>query len=159
MRFASLLLVLLADVALGGRSLAQDATPAPGEFEIMPGVVAYDAVFAAGEEEPRTYRIRFDPGVTYPFEGIPSLDLLYVESGTATLRLDNQVTVNRPGATGENVAADFVFTITAGDYLVRAPFTTGEVRNDGQDPVVVSVASIPVSGAGMATPTAGTPAA
>ncbi len=159
MRMASLVLALLAAVVLGGRSLAQDATPAPGEFEIAPGVVAYDAVFAEGREDPTAYRLRLDPEVTYGFEAAPSLDLVYVQSGAATFRLDTATTVSRFGAGGEDMVADAEFKVAAGDYFVLAPFTTGEVRNDGEEPFVVSVAGIIPDGAGMATPAAGTPGA
>ena len=130
-----------------------------GGFEIAPGLTAYDAVFAEGQEVPTAYRLRLDPGVTYRFEAAPSLGLVYVQSGAAAFRVTTPTTVTRSGAAGENVAADTEFMVAAGDSFVLAPFTTGEVRNEGQEPLDLSIAGILPDGAGMATPVAGTPAA
>lgn len=162
MRRVFVLLSLLAISAFTGRALAQDATPAPQapeEFEIAPGVVAFDAVFAEGQEAPVTYRLRFDAGVTYAFTPAPSLDLVYVESGTLTLRLDTAITVTRSDGTSETVAPGTEVTVTQGDYFVFPPMITGEVRNDSPEAAVVSVAGIIPGSVEMATPSAGTPIA
>ncbi|MDQ3513167.1 MAG: hypothetical protein M3462_05795 [Chloroflexota bacterium] len=149
-------LVALSGLVPGAR--AHDATPPPGGFEIAPGVTA--ELLPTADDPPSLYRLRFAAGVTYPFEGDPSLVVAYVESGTLTFRCDAPVTVARVDATGtpgEPVAAGTEFTVTAGGYFVLPPFVSGEVRNDGSESGAMSVAGI-IPGE-IATPTAGTPAA
>ena len=145
--------LLVAAGAAGIRSgFAQEGSP-PAELEIAPGVVAYDAVFAEGEEAPVAYKLRIDPGITYDFAPAPTLDLAYVEAGKVTLRLDTATTVQRAGEEGEPVPAGTEVAVEQGDYMVVAPLTTGQIRNDGDEPAVFSIASIRVAGV-AATPAA-----
>lgn len=136
---------------------AQDATPPPEGFEITPGVTA--EIVPPVEDPPSLYRLQFAPDVTYAFTDDPTLGVVYVESGTLTLRLDTAVTVAQVGATdeeGESIAAGAEFTVTAGDYLALPPFTSGEVNNEGPEVGTIVVAGfIPE---GSAAPVSATPA-
>jgi quercetin dioxygenase-like cupin family protein len=139
---------------------AQEGTPPPGGFEIAPGVTAEElAPGPAGSDQPALYRLTFAPGVTFSADATPEISLGYLESGELTFTVDAPVTVTRAGATdapGESVAANTEFTVQAGDYFVFPPQSSGEVRNDGQDPASLMIASIIPAGGG-ATPSA-TPA-
>lgn len=135
---------------------AQDATPPPGGFEIAPGVTA--EILPTLQDPPSLYRIQFAPGVTYEVAASSSLEVIYFESGSLTLRLDAPVTVgnlNAIDAVGENYAADTEFTVTAGDYFALPPGVGGELRNEGDEPAVVSAAGLVPEGVGM--PADGTP--
>lgn len=135
---------------------AQDATPPPGGFEIAPGVTA--EILPTSEDPPSLYRLQFAPGVTYEIVASPSLEVAYLEAGTLTLSIDTPVTVGNLGATdaaGENIAADTEFTVSAGDYFALPPGAGGELRNDGAETAVVSVAGLVPDG--MAMPAEGTP--
>jgi hypothetical protein len=109
-------------------------------------------VFPAGEETPVAYKLRIAPGTAYDFTPAPTLDLIFVEAGEATLRMDTATTVQRAGEAGEPVPAGIEATVHAGDYFVLAPLTTGQVRNDGAAPAVFSVASIRATEGAAATP-------
>lgn len=135
---------------------AQDATPPPGGFEIAPGVTA--EILPTSEDPPSLYRLQFAPGVTYEIVPSPALEVAYLEAGALTLRLDAPVTVGSLGATdaaGENIAADTEFTFSEGDYFVLPPSVGGELRNDGSEPAVISVAGLVPEG--MMMPSEGTP--
>jgi hypothetical protein len=152
------LLTLLGVTAQGRLADAQEAgTPPAGpmEFEIAPGVTAIALAFIPGQESPAVYQLRLDPGVTYAFQGVPDLELAYIESGTLTLTLDKLVTVTRSEAAdqpGEAVEAGTEFSVSAGDYFVLPLMGGGELRNDGSEPALMTVASI-VPSQPMATPT------
>ena len=155
---AIVLLSLIVAGRIGPLAAAQHGTPPAGGFEIAPGVVA--APLPVPENPPALYRLRFAPGVTYPFAGDPTLGVVHVESGALALRVDAAVTVGRLAASeaaGKNVPAGTEFAVAAGDYFVLAPFAAGEVRNDGPDEASVAVAGFVPEG--MATPAAATPAA
>jgi hypothetical protein len=147
---AVMVLGLIASVGLISGASAQDASPPaggppPGVFEIAPGVTADAAVFAEGRQDPSLYRLTFAPGVMYPIAESPALELAYVESGALAMTLSVPVTIGEvgsPGVAGESVEANTEFTLEAGQYIVLPPGTTGEVRNDGDEPGVVSVANI-----------------
>lgn len=155
--FVSFLAVmLLGMVSVGGLvpgAGAQDATPPTGGFEIAPGVTA--DILPASDDPPSLYRLFVAAGVTYEFSSDPSLAVVYVEAGTATLQVELPVTRFQTGATdaaGESFAAGTEFTVTSGDYFVLPPLATGSVRNDGNEPVEFSVAGIVPEG--LATPAA-----
>lgn len=157
--------VALIAVALFGiftlSGLAQDATPGPPDsFEIAPGVTADSTVFVEGQQNPSLYRLHFQPGVSYPVQPGPNLEIAYMEAGSLTVRLDGPAIVGEVGATdvaGEAIAAGTEVTLATGQYLVLQPGVTGEVRNAGQETATVSVAGI--APGGTATPEAATPAA
>lgn len=147
---AVVLLGMIAAAGFMSGAGAQDASPPaggppPGSFEIAPGVTADAAVFAEGREDPTAYRLTFDAGVTYTIMESPALEIAYVESGTLTMTLSVPVTVGQvdaPDEAGEAVAAGTEFTLDAGEYIVLPPMTTGEVRNDGEEPASVSIANL-----------------
>lgn len=139
---AVVLLVLVSVAGLAFNAGAQDATP-PAGFEIAPGVMA--EVLPTSQDPPSLYRLHFAPGVTYEIMEDPSIGVSFVNTGTLTLRVDVPVTVAQSGATGaagESFAAGTEFTVTAGDYFVLPPSATGQVRNDGDETVTVSVAGL-----------------
>lgn len=129
---------------------AQDASPPaggppPGEFEIAPGVIADETVFAEGREDPTAYRLTFDAGVSYTIMESPALEIAYLESGTLTMTLSAPVMIGEIGAPdmeGIAVEADTEFMLETGQYIVLPPLTTGELRNDGDEPASVSVANL-----------------
>jgi quercetin dioxygenase-like cupin family protein len=154
------LIVVSLFFVLGIPVVAQDATPAapPDSFELAPGVTADSFVFVEGQENPSLYRLSFEPGVSYPVEPGPNLELVYMEAGSLTMQLDAPVTIGQLGditSAGESIPADTEVTLTAGQYFVLQPGVSGEVRNDGEETATVSVAAIVLQG--MATPAA-TPA-
>jgi quercetin dioxygenase-like cupin family protein len=130
---------------------AQDVTPPSGSmeppesFELAPGVMVDLMVFGPGAESPINYRLHFEPGVTYAVEPSGALELIYVESGELTVTLDGVVVVDELGdarTVGEGIEANLETTITAGQYFVLQPGVGGEVRNDGEETAIVSVAGI-----------------
>jgi hypothetical protein len=130
---------------------AQDATPPSGSmeppesFELAPGVMVDSMVFVSGAESPINYRLHFEPGVTYAVEPSGALELVYVESGELTITLDGVVVVDELGdarTVGEGIEANLETTLTAGQYFVLQPGVGGEVRNDGEETAIVSVAGI-----------------
>ncbi|MBA2470499.1 MAG: hypothetical protein H0V37_13930 [Chloroflexia bacterium] len=145
----------------GGAVVAQESTPGsgpPDSFELAPGVIASNMTFVEGQENPSLYRLSFEPGVSYPVQESPSLELVYMESGTMTVRLNATVTVASLNATvgsGESVAAGTGFTLGTGQYFVLAPGVSGEVRNDGEDTATVSIAGM--TPGGTTVPAAATP--
>ncbi|MDQ3654961.1 MAG: hypothetical protein M3457_07775 [Chloroflexota bacterium] len=143
-------------VGNGAVATAQDAPP--DSFELAPGVTVDNMVFVEGQENPSLYDLHFAPGVTYPVQASPSLELVYMESGTMTLRLNAPVTVTQMGAkSGETVAADAEFTLIEGQYFVLSPGVSEKVRNDTEETATASIAGM-IPG-GTATPAAATSAA
>jgi hypothetical protein len=163
-KLASLLsVVVLVVVSMGMSISAQEASPPaapmgpPDSFEIAPGVVADNMVFVEGAEAPVAYRLTFEPGVVYPVEPGPNLELGYMESGNLVMTLDAPVTVrqaNDPQGEGEMYDAGSEFTLEAGDFLVLQPGVGGEIRNDSNEPASLSVAGLTLGGSGIATPQA-----
>jgi quercetin dioxygenase-like cupin family protein len=96
------------------------------------------------------FRFGIEPGVTFPFDpNDPSVALAYVESGSATFSIDAPASVLRaaseatsfPEAT-EEFAAGEEFTLEEGDSVIVPPNVSGEVRNDGDEPLTLLVANI-----------------
>lgn len=131
---------------------AQEGAP-PAGFEIAPGVMATDAVFAEGAADPTAYTLVFAPGTVYEIAPTPTLDLVYVDEGAATLTLDASVTIHRAGGS-EEISAGTEFAAAAGDYFVMTPLTGGQVRNEEDAPVAFAIASIRMSEEASATPSA-----
>ncbi len=151
-------IALLGAFLVGGGVVATAQDSPPDSFELAPGVTAEDLVFVEGQENPSLYRVHFDPGVSYPVQESPSLELVYMESGSMILLFNAPVTTFQLGAeSGETVAADTEFTLTEGQYFILAPGVSGEVRNDTEETATVSIAGM-IPG-GTATPAAATPAA
>ena len=163
-RFISLLsIVSLLMASMVVSMSAQDATPPaeemglPESFEIAPGVVADNFLFAEGAEAPSVYRLTFEDGVVYPVIPGPSLEVGYMESGSLVMTLDVPVTVMQVGnldGPGETFDPGTAFTLEEGNYLVLQPGASGEIRNESGGPAMLSVAGlIPTSGI-QATPEA-----
>lgn len=163
-RFASLLSVIaLIVLSMGANLSAQDAsTPEapmgpPESFEIAPGVTADHMVFPPNSQEPSSYRLTFDAGVTYEANASPNLEVGYVESGSLVMTLNQSVTVKQVDdleGEGEMYSAGTEFTIEAGQFMVMQPGASGEIRNDTDAPAVISIAGLVPSAPGMATPSA-----
>ena len=175
----SLVAVLLGSVVIGAQppAVAQEATPAAGEF--MPEGISFEALALATElalpatGEISLTRISLEPGAGFPIEeGDPSHALAVIESGELTIRQESAFTVTRAGSLDaamgeaeaggafapetEEIAAGQEVTVSAGDAVHFPPDTSGEVRNDGQEPTVALVVFVgpPVT---EGTPVAGTP--
>ncbi len=184
MRRVTILGSVLIVMLLGGLSVAiaaQEGTPpagtppaAAGEPE---GVTFTPLGFGVSEEVPATpvdfvlARVVIEPGAGWS-RGSDSLSvpLFYVESGALTLQIEAPLQVTRaatieafatPGAEEEGavpepeeVAAGTEVTLEAGDSVVIAPNVAGEIRNDGDEPVVGMAAVVePLEDSG-ATPAA-----
>ena len=154
---------------------AQDATPAADEM--MPEGFTFEPLtFALGVEMASPFnllaaRFTVEPGAALPSEeSDPSVGIVIVESGTLTIQVDGPVTVTRGAGLGEAMAAaeasgDFTtlteaisegeaVTLEAGDAAYLPANIGGELRNDGQDPVVLlGFLVLPAEGMTEATPT------
>jgi quercetin dioxygenase-like cupin family protein len=141
-------------------AIAQDATPA------VPAASFDGLAFAPVDELPSSpaivglARLTFPVGAVLPLEaGDPSLALVYVESGTLTVRIEAPVTVSRAPSgeasesTQEEIAAGSEFTARPGDSFVSPAVIAGEARNAGSEPVIVLAAIVePEPAAETATP-------
>ncbi len=154
------LLGLLVASSPVARAIAQDGTPAAGDegaFGIE-GVSFEPLAVAPGMTLPGTadlvlVRIGLEPGAVLPSDPEdPSLAMVLIESGELTLVLDGPVTITRAGsfapalataeaggafvAPEETTEADDTVTVQAGDVVVFPPNIGGEIRNEGEEPVV-----------------------
>lgn len=178
------LLALVVVLILGASGLtgplaarAQDATPATDEgsmdglsftlLGIAPGVTL------PGTADLQVARAGFEPGAGFPFDASDPVGVLViVESGTLTLRVDEQSWFISRGAAMEQamssgdmnpdlsgvleeVPAGAEGTVEAGDVVHIPGNLTGEVRNNGDEPAsALLVLMDPGSmGAGMAEAT------
>ena len=155
-----------------GGTFAQEATPSAPMFP--PGVTAQPLAVGPGLPLPSTadlvlVRLTIAPGTTLPNDpNDPSLALVYVESGTLTLHFTTPLTITRAAAMAtlatpeaafpapEQVAAGATAKLAVGDSVIAPPNAGGDVRNEGNVPVVLLAAIVAPSG--MGTPEA-TPAA
>ena len=168
-------IVLVGLILIGrqpGGTFAQQATPGAPMFP--PGVTAQPLAVGPGLPLPSPadlvlVRLTIAPGASLPNDPTdPSLALVYVESGTLTLHITTPLTITRAAAMAtlatpeaafpapEQVAANATATLNAGDSIVAPPNAGGDVRNEGNAPVVLLAAILAPSG--MGTPEA-TPAA
>jgi quercetin dioxygenase-like cupin family protein len=152
--------VFLAAVAcsLQPVAIAQEATPAAEEM--MPEGITFEPLtvaFGADMTSPfhlLVARFTLAPGTMLPSEARdPSVGIVLVESGTLTVEIDGPVTVTRGAGLGEALAAaeesgDFTtltqpvsggeaVTLEAGDAVYLPGHVAGELRNDGEEPVVM----------------------
>jgi quercetin dioxygenase-like cupin family protein len=162
-------LVLLVAGWLAVGTLAQEGTPAAEGGE--PEDVTFETISAAPAEtlpsapaEVVLLRITIQPGAAVPAPNDPGASFTYVESGTATVRLEAAVGIGRAAQFDtpeedpfERVAAGTEFPVGPGDAFVIPPLTEGELRNDGQEPVVLLVTYLFPTGE-PAMPGTGTPA-
>ena len=165
-------LILLVLAIVGGQGIssgtqAQDATP-PSEQAGVPEGVSF-VTLASGTIEvlsPGTAnlvlgRIRLAPGASLPFDPAdPSVDLVYVSTGTLTFRVEADMTVARgaqdgtPAATvPEAIPANTEFTLRDGDSALFPPNAAGEVRNDGDEDATAWVTNVALFTSVAGTPT------
>jgi quercetin dioxygenase-like cupin family protein len=106
-------------------------------------------------------RIRLAPGASLPFDPAdPSVDLVFMGSGTLTFRVEAPMTVARGAQAGtpvptepEEIPAGTEFTLSDGDSALFPPNISGEVRNDGAEDAVAWVVTVAVFAEAAATPT------
>lgn len=174
---ASVLFSLLGPVRL--LSGAQEGTPPADELS-PPERLPFEALaIAPGVTLPSpadivVFRFGLDPGAVFPFDPAdPSTEVIVVESGVFTFRLEAPITVTRavaiqatPAAEGpfapqtEQVPVGTEFTLGPGDFAVFPANVGGEARNAGQERAMAVVASVaPAAGQGsvIGTPTVATP--
>ncbi len=161
MRRVTILVSVLIVMLLGGLSVAtaaQEGTP-PAEEGGPEGVTFEPLGFGVFEEVPVAPidfvlgRVVIDPGAGWRrFSDTVSVPLFYVESGALTLQMDaplhdtRAVTIQAlttgaaPGL--ERIEAGTAVTLEAGDSVVVSSNVAGEIRNDGDEPVVYLAAFV-----------------
>ncbi len=134
-------------LALG--AVAQDGTPSaqPAVGSDRPEGVSAKRLASAKTVEklpPRRAsvamtRIRVEPGATWEVPpDDPSTTLLYLQSGTLTVRSGAPLTVDRAGRGGEEeIAADVESTFEQDDSVLVPPSVAVTARNDGDGPAVI----------------------
>lgn len=160
----ALALVLAGWFALGrpgDATGAKQGTP-PAEASEVPDGIAFELLgVGTADELPAApadlslFRLTLEPGVVLPLDPAdPAAALLYVESGTLTLRSDVPLTVRRASlpATAvagggeeparESISACAEVALASGDSVVVPPRSGGEVRNDGAGSVVLLIAEV-----------------
>lgn len=134
--------------ATGVRTVAQEATPAAGDDGMMMEGITFEvlgygtaAELPAAPAELQLFRLRLEPGATFPFDPAdPSTGMAFVEAGAVTINVASPMTVLRAAAAGnpfpeetEEIAAGTEFTLNLGDSAVFPPHVEGEARNDGSE--------------------------
>jgi quercetin dioxygenase-like cupin family protein len=139
-------------------AIAQEATPSAEDM--MPEGFTFEPLtFAFGANVSSPFdllvaRLTLEPGVSLPSEeSDPGVGIVVVESGTLTVQVEGPVTVTRGAGLSEAMAAaeesgDFTtlmepvaegeaVTLEAGDAAYLPANAAGELRNDGEEPVVM----------------------
>jgi hypothetical protein len=135
---------------------AQEASPAAEEMGPPEGLTAELLSYAPIDttiEAPAVAlieRVTIDPSATIPAdEGAPNFTVMAIESGALTIRASAPVVVTRADAIAaalanpdtlpekEEAAVDADVTLAADDTVAWPPMVSGELRNDGAEPVVV----------------------
>lgn len=161
MRRIMILVSVLVVMLLGGLSVAtvaQEGTP-PADEDVPEGVAIERLGFGATEVLPATgefqlVRVVIDPGAGL-FRAVPeagTVPLFYVESGALTLQFDGTLQVTRAHTidaltTGAAPRSEWIptgtaVTLEAGDSVVLPSTAAGEIRNDGDEPVVYLAAFV-----------------
>ena len=142
-------------------TVAQDATPEDGEFELPEGISFEFIAFGElpAEMEPQAelsmYRISFEPGTGFPPSAAdPTTSLVFVERGALTITLNVPVQALRAIGEGtpfpeleEEVPAGTEFILNVGDSILVPSGSTGEVMNNGTETAVVLIAELAPEGA------------
>jgi quercetin dioxygenase-like cupin family protein len=164
----TLVLAIVASQGMDSGTQAQDATPPAEQQAGAPEGVSFVSlasgtieVLSPGTANLTLGRIRLAPGATLPFDPTdPSVDLVYMSSGTLTFRVEADMTVARGARAGtpaptepEAIPANTEFTMSDGDSALFPPNASGEVRNDGDEDATAWVTNV-----ALFTSTAGTPA-
>jgi len=162
-----LVLAIGASQGLYPSTQAQDATPPADQQAGAPEGVSFVSlasgtieILSPGTANLTLGRIRLAPGAVIPFDPAdPSVDLLYMSSGTLTFRVEADMTVARGVSAGtpaptepEAIPANTEFTLSDGDSALFPPNPVGEVRNDGDEDATAWVTNVV-----LFTSTAGTP--
>jgi quercetin dioxygenase-like cupin family protein len=147
---------------------AQDATPRADRQAGAPEGVSFVSlasgtieVLSPGTASLTLGRIRLAPGATLPFDPTdPSVDLVYMSSGTLTFRVEADMTVARGARAGtpaptepEAIPANTEFTLSDGDSALFPPNPVGEVRNDGDEDATAWVTNVVLFTTSAGTPT------
>jgi quercetin dioxygenase-like cupin family protein len=163
-----LVFTLLASQGMNPSTSAQDATPPSDQQAGAPEGVTFVTlasgtidVLSPGTANIAFGRVRVAPGATVPFDPTdPSVDLVYIGSGTLTLRVDAPMSVARAAQAGtpvpmepEDIAAGTEFTMGEGDSALFPPNASGELRNDGEEDAVVWVTNVALFTSDGGTPT------
>ena len=164
----TLVLAIGASQGLSSGTQAQDATPpaeqqagAPEGVSLVTLASGSIEVLAPGTANLALGRIRFVPGATFPFDpSDPSVNLLFMASGTLTFRVEAPMKVARgvePGTPAptepEEIPAGTEFTMSDGDAALFPPNASGEVRNDGDEDATAWVSAVALFTATASTPT------
>jgi quercetin dioxygenase-like cupin family protein len=164
----TLVVTLLASQGMNSSTMAQEATPASGQQAGAPEGVTFLTlasgtiqVLSPGTANLVLGRIRLAPGASLPFDPTdPSVDLVFMGSGTLTFRVEGDMTVARGVKAGtpvptepEAIPAGTEFTLSDGDSALFPPSIAGEVRNDGAEDAVAWVVTVAVFAEAAATPT------
>lgn len=125
-----LVLGLLAAGRLAGQANAQD----PLSIVALGG--ADIEVLPQGKADLVLYRLTLQPGgvLTQGNANDSGISLVYVESGTLTIRLDTPYRVVRSAASLDKIDAGTETTAGPGDSFAIEPYVSGEIRNDGTEP-------------------------
>jgi quercetin dioxygenase-like cupin family protein len=163
-----LLVVLLTALGSLGSAVAQDATPASEHGAGTPEAGTFREVasgsldlLAPGTANLGFGRITLAPGATFPFDPTnPSVDLVYMTSGTLTFRVEAPMKVARGAKAGtpvpaapEAIAAGTEFTLSEGDAALFPPNTGGEARNDSDQEATAWVVDLVLVTSAAGTPT------
>jgi len=163
-----IVLALIAGQGWNASTHAQDATPPSGQQNGAPEGVSFVTlasgtiqVLSPGTANLVLGRVKLDPGATLPFDPTdPSVDLVYMSTGTLTFRVDANMTVARGVRAGtpiptepEAIPANTEFTLSDGDSALFPPNAAGEVRNDGDEEATAWVTNVALFTSAAATPT------
>lgn len=159
----SVALLMLAALLGDGRATAavaqEEGTPAASEgARLEPIGVAPAVELAAGRAALLLLRLTIEPGGRFASDADPSLNLVAVEDGAVTARVEAPVVVVRlPSdgrqATPERVAAGEEFLAEPGTSFLLPPATAVEIRNDEEEEAVLLLATLsPRAADGAATP-------
>jgi len=90
----------------------------------------------------------------------PSVDLVFIGSGTLTFQIDAPMSVARAGQAGtpaptepEDIPAGTEFTMSDGDSALFPPNVSGELRNDSDEDAVAWVTNVSLFTSDAGTPT------
>ena len=163
----ALMLAIAAGQGMNPSTKAQDATPPSGQAGAPEGVSMVTLargsvqVLSPGTANLVLGRVKLAPGATFPFDPTnPSVDLVYMTSGTLTFRVEAPMKVARGAKAGTPVAAEpeaipagTEFTLSDGDSAIFPPNTGGEVRNDSDQEATAWVTNVSLIPSAAATPT------
>lgn len=164
----SLMLAIVAGQGMNPSTMAQDATPPSEQQADAPEGVTFVNlasgtvdVLSPGTANLVLGRLRLAPGATLPIDPTnPSVNLVFMGSGTLTFRVEAPVPVSRVANSGtpvpagsEEIPAGTGFTMSEGDSALFPPNAAGEVRNDGDEDAVAWVTSMTLFTNGASTPT------